>query len=132
MYSLELNKVLRIYTDIGSTHDFKMFKKSKIYKIQSVQEANSKSQIVTAKGNVQLVYPARKIQARANVAQYFIKEKKVILTGNVYVIQKGNSLQGESITYLIDEGRFFATPKTNKQVTSIYIVPDNNGGETEN
>ena len=43
-----------------------------------------------------------------------------------YVLQEGNSIQGENITYLIDEGRFIATPKTNGQVESIYIVNDPN------
>ena len=42
MYSLERNQILRVYTDIGSTHDFKMFKKSKIFSVQSIQKANTK------------------------------------------------------------------------------------------
>jgi|SRR6478672_11797078 lipopolysaccharide export system protein LptA len=89
-----------------------------------VQEANSKTGVVTARGNVQMYYPARQIQATAAQAQYFSRERRIVLTGNVYVLQQGNSLRGENITYLIDEGRFVATPKTNRQVESVYMVSD--------
>src|SRR6478672_4703117 len=89
-----------------------------------VQEANSKTGVVTARGNVQMYYPARQIQATAAQAQYFSRERRIVLTGNVYVLQQGNSLRGENITYLIDEGRFVALPQTSKQVESIYIVAD--------
>lgn len=91
-----------------------------------IQEANSKTGVVTARGNVEMFYPARKIQATAAQAQYFSRERRIVLSGNVYVLQEGNSIQGENITYLIDEGRFIATPKTNGQVESIYIVNDPN------
>ena len=90
------------------------------------QEADSKTGVFTAIGNVQINYPARQIQATAAQAQYFSRERKIILSGNVYVLQAGNSIKGDSITYLIDEGRFIATPKTNSQVESIYIINDAN------
>ncbi|MFP4102356.1 MAG: LptA/OstA family protein [Coleofasciculus sp.] len=89
-----------------------------------VQEANSQTGVVTARGNVQIDYPARQIQATAAQAQYFSRERRIVLRGNVYVLQQGNSLRGETITYLIDEGRFVALPKTEQQVESIYIVSD--------
>ena len=89
-----------------------------------VQEANSKTGVVTARGNVQIDYPARQLQATAAQAQYFSRERRIILTGNVYVLQQGNSLRGETITYLMDEGRFVATPRAQRQVESIYIVSD--------
>ena len=90
------------------------------------QEADSKTGVFTAIGNVQINYPARQIQATAAQAQYFSRERKIILSGNVYVLQQGNSIRGDSITYLIDEGRFIATPKSNSQVESIYIINDRN------
>ncbi len=89
-----------------------------------VQEANSKTGVVTARGNVQINYPARQIQATAAQAQYFSRERRLVLNGNVFVLQEGNSIQGETITYLIDEGRFVALPQQNQQVESIYIVTD--------
>ncbi len=91
-----------------------------------VQEANSKTGVVTARGNVQMYYPSRQIQATAAQAQYFSKERRIVLSGNVYVLQQGNSLRGETITYLIDEGRFVALPQSNRQVESIYLVADPN------
>jgi lipopolysaccharide export system protein LptA len=89
-----------------------------------VQEANSRTGVITARGNVQVNYPARKIQATAAQAQYFSRERRLVLSGNVYVLQDGNSMRAESITYSIDEGRFVATPPTSQQVESIYLVDE--------
>jgi lipopolysaccharide export system protein LptA len=91
------------------------------------QEANSKTEVVTARGNVLLNYPSRKVQARASLAQYFIKQKRILLTGNVLINQDGNTLAGESVTYLIEEGKFIANPKPKQQVRSNYIVPEQGG-----
>lgn len=89
-----------------------------------VQEANAKTGVITARGNVQIFYPARQIQATSAQAQYFSRERRIVLSGNVYVWQQGNSMRGETITYLIDEGRFVALPRSPKQVESIYLVPE--------
>ena len=91
-----------------------------------VQEANSETGVFTARGNVQLAYPSRQIQATSAQAQYFSRERRMVLNGDVYVLQQGNSIRGETVTYLIDEGRFIATPKAGTQVQSIYIVADPN------
>lgn len=90
------------------------------------QEANSETGVFTARGNVRINYPARQVQATAAQAQYFSKERKIVLSGDVYVLQQGNSIKGESVTYLIDEGRFIANPKQNAQVESIYIIAEPN------
>jgi lipopolysaccharide export system protein LptA len=90
-----------------------------------VQEANSITGVITARGNVQINYPARQIQATSVQAQYYSREKRIVLQGDVYVLQNGNSLRGETITYLIDEGRFVALPNNGQQVESIYLVQDN-------
>lgn len=89
-----------------------------------MQEADANTGIVTARGNVQIDYPARQIQATAAQAQYFSQERRIILSGNVFVLQDGNSIRGETVTYLIEEGRFIATPASGGQVESIYLVPD--------
>lgn len=89
-----------------------------------IQEANSQTGVVTARGNVQIDYPARQIRATAAQAQYFSNERRIILSGNVYVLQNGNTLRGETVTYLIDEGRFLAIPRTDRQVESTYLVND--------
>lgn len=89
-----------------------------------VQEADRTTEVITARGNVQIDYPARQIQATAAQAQFFNRERRIVLSGNVYVLQNGNSMRGETITYLIDEGRFIALPKSNRQVESTYIMSD--------
>uniref|UniRef100_A0A832H315 OstA family protein n=1 Tax=Oscillatoriales cyanobacterium SpSt-402 TaxID=2282168 RepID=A0A832H315_9CYAN len=89
-----------------------------------IQEANANTGVITARGNVQIYYPARQIQATAAQAQYFSRERRIILTGDVYVLQQGNSLRGETITYLIDEGRFVALPQAPKQVEAIYLLQE--------
>jgi lipopolysaccharide export system protein LptA len=88
-------------------------------------EANSTTGIVTFIGNVRMNYPARQIQGTAAQAQYYSRERRLVLSGNVYVLQEGNSMQAETMTYLIDEGHFTATPKANQQVESIYLIPEN-------
>jgi lipopolysaccharide export system protein LptA len=87
-------------------------------------EANAKTGVVVAKGNVQINYPARQIQATSAQAIYYSKERRIELLGDVYVLQQGNSLRGETITYLVDEGRFVALPQSNRQVEAIYLVQD--------
>jgi lipopolysaccharide export system protein LptA len=87
-----------------------------------VQESNSQTGVITARGNVQINYPARQIQATATQAQYYSRERRLILTGSVYVLQAGNSLRAEEMTYLVDEGRFIAKPESDRQVESTYII----------
>jgi lipopolysaccharide export system protein LptA len=88
-----------------------------------VQEANAKTGVVTARGNVQINYPARQVQATAAQAQYFSRERRIVLSGNVYVLQEGNSMRGETITYLIDEGRFVALPAPPVKLNPSTLFP---------
>lgn len=89
-------------------------------------EANAVTGVITARGNVQINYPSRQIQATSVQAQYYSREGRIVLSGNVYVLQAGNSLRGETITYLVNEGRFVALPAPGQQVQSIYIIQDTN------
>jgi lipopolysaccharide export system protein LptA len=91
-----------------------------------MQQANAKTGVITANGNVQLSYPARQIQATANAANYYSRERRIVLSGNVYVLQAGSSLRAETITYLIDEGRFVALPQNQKQVEATILIPEDN------
>ncbi len=92
--------------------------------IADIQEADARTGIVTARGNVQINYPARDLQATSDQAQYFSNERRLVLTGNVYILQEGNSIRGETIVYQIDRGLFVAQPKPNRQVESIYLIPE--------
>ncbi len=90
-----------------------------------IQEYDAKTQVITARGNVQMFYPSRQLQATSAQAQYFSKERRIDFSGNVYILQQGaNSIRAEKVTYLIDEGRFVALPQSNRQVESIYMVND--------
>lgn len=99
-------------------------KKGAITLKSDVQESNAQTGIITARGNVKIDYPSRQIQATAAQAQYYSRERRLILTGDVYVIQDGNSMRAETLTYLIDEERFIATPQSDRQVESTYIITD--------
>lgn len=88
-----------------------------------IQEANALTGVITARGNVQVEYPERQIYATSAQAQYFSTERRMILSGNVIVLQEGNRLEAETVTYLVDEGRFVALPQPSQQVRSTYILP---------
>ena len=92
-----------------------------------VQQADAKTGIVTASGNVQIDYPSRNIQAWSNQAQYFSRERRIILTGDVFVLQDGNTIEGETVTYQLDTGIFIALPQVSGQVESKYLIPE--GGD---
>lgn len=93
-----------------------------------VQEANALTGVITARGNVRIDYPTRNITATSAQAQYFSEENRMILSGNVIVLQEGNRLEAETVTYLIDEGRFIALPQPNDQVETTYLIQDNPTG----
>ncbi len=95
-----------------------------------VQEANAITGIITARGNVQIDYPTRSIYATSAQAQYFSNERRIILSGNVVILQAGNRLEAENVTYLIDEGRFIALPQPNQQVKTTYILEDPGAAQT--
>lgn len=88
-----------------------------------VQEANAMTGVITARGNVQIDYPARAISATSAQAEYYSNERRIVLSGNVVIVQEGNTLRAETATYLIDEGEFVALPAPNGQVEATYIVP---------
>lgn len=88
-----------------------------------IQEANAATGIITARGNVQIDYPTRGIQATSAQADYFSNEDRIVLSGNVVVTQQGNTLRAEVVTYLIEEDRFVATPRPDEQVEAVYNLP---------
>lgn len=89
-----------------------------------IQEANAATGIITARGNVQIDYPSRSIQATSAQADYFSNEQRIVLSGGVVVTQRGNTLRAEVVTYLIEEDRFVATPRPNDQVEAVYVLPE--------
>ena len=84
-----------------------------------VQKADSTTGIITASGNVRIVYPDRRVVATARQAQYFSREGRVVLSGDVDVIQPdGSSLRAERVIVLLTSQRVVAEPRKGQQVIS--------------
>ncbi|MFL0781322.1 MAG: LptA/OstA family protein [Prochlorococcus sp.] len=90
------------------------------------QSADNITGVVTAIGNVRIIYPARGMQATSRQVQYFSKEGRLVLSGDVDIVQEdGKALQAERVVYLLDEERVVAIPKPGGQVfTRMRIQPD--------
>lgn len=85
------------------------------------QMADNSTGIVTAVGNVRIVYPDQRVVATARQAQYFSREGRVVLSGDVDVVQEdGHSLRAEQLVYLVDQERLEARPAAGQQVFSRY------------
>lgn len=83
------------------------------------QRADQLTGVVTATGNVRIVYPDERVVATARQAQYFSKENRVVLSGDVDIVQEGgNLIRAERIVYLVDGERLIAVPPSGEQVFS--------------
>ncbi|KEF43460.1 MAG: organic solvent tolerance protein OstA [Cyanobium sp. CACIAM 14] len=86
-----------------------------------VQQADNKNGIVTATGNVRIVYADRGMTATSRQAQYFSREGRLVLTGDVDVIDRdGQRLRAERLVYLLDSERMLAEPPAGRQVFSKF------------
>ena len=85
------------------------------------QTADNSIGVVTAQGNVRLIHIDRGIVATGRQAQYFIKEERIVLSGDVDIVQKnGDLLQADRIVYSLVDERALATPSENEQVFSQW------------
>ena len=83
------------------------------------QRADQLTGVVTATGNVRIVYPDERVVATARQAQYFSKENRVVLSGDVDIVQEGgNLIRAERVVYLVDGERLIAIPPSGQQVFS--------------
>ena len=79
--------------------------------------------MITASGNVRLVHVGRGLVATSRQAQYFTEEDRIVLSGDVDVIQAdGNQLRADRFTYLLDEDRAIAIPFPGQQVFSQWSL----------
>ena len=86
-----------------------------------LQQADNVTDVVTASGNVRVIYPQRDLVATAREARYFTKEERIVLEGDVDVLQEGgNRLIAERVTYLVLEDRLVADPALGDQVRSWF------------
>lgn len=84
-----------------------------------LQKADNVTGVITATGNVRIVYPDQRVVATARQAQYFSREARIVLKGDVDVIQSdGKSLRAERVTVLLDSKRVVAEPRAGEQVVS--------------
>ena len=90
------------------------------------QTADNVTGVVTAIGNVRIVYPSRGMVATSRQAQYFSREGRLVLSGDVDVVQDdGSSLRAERVTYDLEDERAVAMPTSGGQVRSTMIIrPD--------
>ena len=85
------------------------------------QTADNSIGVVTAQGNVRLIHVDRGIVATGRQAQYFIKEERIVLSGDVDIVKKnGDLLQADRIVYSLVDERVLATPSETKQVFSQW------------
>ncbi len=83
------------------------------------QQADNATGVVTAIGNVRITYPEKGMVATARQAQYFSREGRLVLSGDVDVIDAdGQRIRAERLTYRLDSERIVAEPQPGRQVTS--------------
>lgn len=83
------------------------------------QQADNRTGVVTATGNVRITYPDKRMVATSRQAQYFSKEGRLVLSGDVDVIDAdGQRIRAERLVYRLDSERLVAEPQGGKQVYS--------------
>ena len=96
-----------------------------------LQQADNVTGVVTASGNVRVLYPQRDLVATAREAKYFTKEERIVLEGDVDVFQQGgNRLIAERVTYLVLEDRLVADPASGDQVRSWFKLQPKSAAES--
>ncbi|MCT0208050.1 LPS export ABC transporter periplasmic protein LptC [Synechococcus sp. CS-1332] len=94
------------------------------------QQADNQNGIVTATGNVRIVYADRGMTATSRQAQYFSNEGRLVLTGDVDVIDNdGQRLRAEKLVYQLDSERMVAEPPAGKQVFSKFRLQQQGNGK---
>ena len=95
------------------------------------QTADNVTGVVTAVGNVRIVYPSRGMVATSRQAQYFSREGRLVLSGDVDVVQEdGNTLRAERVTYDLEDERAVASPPEGGQVRSTMILRSDQSAQT--
>ena len=95
------------------------------------QQADNRTGVVTATGNVRITYPDRRMVATSRQAQYYSKEGRLVLTGDVDVIDEdGQRIRAERLVYRLDSERLIAEPRKGSQVYSRLRLQSNQPGGT--
>lgn len=94
-----------------------------------MQQGDNQTGVVTATGNVRITYPDRGMVATSRQAQYFSKEGRLVLSGDVDVIDaQGQRIRAERLVYNLDQERLVAQPISGQQVRSSLrlTIPQGN------
>ena len=95
------------------------------------QQADNRTGIVTAIGNVRIVYPDRHMTATARQAQYFAKEGRLVLSGDVLVVDAdGQRIRAERLVYMLNSERLQADPASGHQVVSRIRLQPSAGAQS--
>ncbi|QNI58608.1 lipopolysaccharide export system/ ATPase component [Synechococcus sp. BIOS-U3-1] len=95
------------------------------------QTADNVSGVVTAIGNVRIVYPSRGMVSTSRQAQYFSREGRLVLSGDVDVVQEdGSELRAERVTYDLEDERAVAVPLSGGQVRATMILRPSQPAQT--
>ncbi|MEM9566762.1 MAG: LptA/OstA family protein [Cyanobacteria bacterium P01_E01_bin.34] len=87
------------------------------------QSANTNTGVIVAEGNVTIRYPAEQVVGQSQKATYYTREQRIVMEGNVDVVQGDNRLQAETVTYLLERNTIEALPTAGGQVESVYVFP---------
>ncbi|MFM7086344.1 MAG: LptA/OstA family protein [Cyanobium sp.] len=89
------------------------------------QQADNSTGVITATGNVRITYPDRRMLATARQAQYYSREGRLVLSGDVDVLDAdGQRIRAERLVYLLDSERLQAEPGRGRQViTRLRLQP---------
>lgn len=93
------------------------------------QQADNVTGVITAIGNVRITYPDRGMVATARQAQYFTREGRLVLSGDVDVVDRdGQRLRADQIVYLLNGQRLIALPAKGQQVQTRLRFDTKPGG----
>lgn len=87
------------------------------------QSANTNTGVIVAEGNVTIRYPAEQVVGQSQKATYYTREQRIVMEGNVDVVQGDNRLQAATVTYLLERNTLEALPTAGGQVESVYVFP---------
>ncbi|MDA0716664.1 MAG: LPS export ABC transporter periplasmic protein LptC [Cyanobacteria bacterium] len=87
------------------------------------QKADNSTGVVTAIGNVRIIYHDQQVVATARQAQYFSREGRVVLSGDVDVTQAaGHNIRSQRLVYLVERDRIVADSAPGQQVTTHFRI----------
>ena len=90
--------------------------------ISEVQTFDRSTQVITAKGAVEIYHDLHNAIAKCDVAKYFQNEGYIELVGNASITQeKGHKIEAHTIKYYVNNGQAVAVPKKGQQVRSTII-----------